>query len=126
MLFFVLRIRRPPRSTRTDTLFPYTTLFRSPNNGALAYNVMLPVYVCNTGVGTATGTGTGCDDTNGVLNPYNPYAADDRTAQAFVRSTRPRTVSTSSRALRGVLGIVGSFGDEIGRASSRDRVCPTV
>src|SRR3546814_4882427 len=24
-----LRIRRPPRSTRTDTLFPYTTLFRS-------------------------------------------------------------------------------------------------
>src|SRR3546814_16401060 len=29
MLFF-LSIRRPPRSTRTDTLFPYTTLFRSP------------------------------------------------------------------------------------------------
>src|SRR3546814_8295934 len=26
---FVLMIRRPPRSTRTDTLFPYTTLFRS-------------------------------------------------------------------------------------------------
>src|SRR3546814_15984691 len=28
-LFFLLMIRRPPRSTRTDTLFPYTTLFRS-------------------------------------------------------------------------------------------------
>src|SRR3546814_17971039 len=27
--FFFLLIRRPPRSTRTDTLFPYTTLFRS-------------------------------------------------------------------------------------------------
>src|SRR3546814_15508851 len=27
--FFVLRLRRPPRSTRTDPLFPYTTLFRS-------------------------------------------------------------------------------------------------
>src|SRR3546814_8175552 len=26
-------IRRPPRSTRTDTLFPYTTLFRSNANG---------------------------------------------------------------------------------------------
>src|SRR3546814_10038068 len=26
-------IRRPPRSTRTDTLFPYTTLFRSPATG---------------------------------------------------------------------------------------------
>src|SRR3546814_18452291 len=34
MLFvFFLMIRRPPRSTRTDTLFPYTTLFRS---GAVA------------------------------------------------------------------------------------------
>src|SRR3546814_17800679 len=29
MDFFCLMIRRPPRSTRTDTLFPYTTLFRS-------------------------------------------------------------------------------------------------
>src|SRR3546814_13248671 len=32
-LFFFLMIRRPPRSTRTDTLFPYTTLFRSPWGG---------------------------------------------------------------------------------------------
>src|SRR3546814_17765682 len=28
-VIFFLMIRRPPRSTRTDTLFPYTTLFRS-------------------------------------------------------------------------------------------------
>src|SRR3546814_9739294 len=28
-IVFLLMIRRPPRSTRTDTLFPYTTLFRS-------------------------------------------------------------------------------------------------
>src|SRR3546814_14432143 len=34
-------IRRPPRSTRTDTLFPYTTLFRS----------QLDVLVANAGVG---------------------------------------------------------------------------
>src|SRR3546814_2079592 len=40
-------IRRPPRSTRTDTLFPYTTLFRSPlaslssgdNNGFVAQSL---------------------------------------------------------------------------------------
>src|SRR3546814_11070505 len=36
-------VRRPPRSTRTDTLFPYTTLFRSQGNrralvGGLGYN----------------------------------------------------------------------------------------
>src|SRR3546814_13409386 len=29
MVFFFVMRRRPPRSTRTDTLFPYTTLFRS-------------------------------------------------------------------------------------------------
>src|SRR3546814_11379351 len=29
LYFFFFMIRRPPRSTRTDTLFPYTTLFRS-------------------------------------------------------------------------------------------------
>src|SRR3546814_21192971 len=32
-MFFFLMIRRPPRSTRTDTLFPYTTLFRSVDDG---------------------------------------------------------------------------------------------
>src|SRR3546814_13913669 len=33
LLFFFLMIRRPPRSTRTDTLLPYTTPFRSPRPG---------------------------------------------------------------------------------------------
>src|SRR3546814_4751507 len=32
-VLFFLMIRRPPRSTRTDTLFPYTTLFRSVPGG---------------------------------------------------------------------------------------------
>src|SRR3546814_19454947 len=31
LIFFFLMIRLPPRSTRTDTLVPYTTLFRSPS-----------------------------------------------------------------------------------------------
>src|SRR3546814_14776157 len=34
--FFFLMIRRTPRSTRTDTLFPYTTLFRSRRAGLRA------------------------------------------------------------------------------------------
>src|SRR3546814_14764320 len=34
-VFFFFMIRRPPRSTRTDTLFPYTTLFRSPGERGL-------------------------------------------------------------------------------------------
>src|SRR3546814_17599987 len=38
-LCFFLMIRRPPRSTRTDTLFPYTTLFRSH---APCHKIMAP------------------------------------------------------------------------------------
>src|SRR3546814_8950461 len=38
MYFFFLMIRRPPRSTRTDTLFPYTTLFRSRRCDQHAFN----------------------------------------------------------------------------------------
>src|SRR3546814_17114889 len=49
LCFFFLMIRRPPRSTRTDTLFPYTTLFRSgkgfdllprPQAGGLFYDIV--------------------------------------------------------------------------------------
>src|SRR3546814_18842024 len=39
--FFFVMIRRPPRSTRTDTLFPYTTLFRS---GGRILSSWLPDY----------------------------------------------------------------------------------
>src|SRR3546814_14253814 len=41
IFFFFLMIRLPPRSTRTDTLFPYTTLFRSRflENGAVPFTL---------------------------------------------------------------------------------------
>src|SRR3546814_8346478 len=42
-MFFVLIIRRPPRSTRTDTLFPYPTLFRS--NDSRMFSVSRPIEV---------------------------------------------------------------------------------
>src|SRR3546814_19338063 len=40
--FFFLMIRRPPRSTRTDTLFPYTTLFRSSVAGQVTITFDTP------------------------------------------------------------------------------------
>src|SRR3546814_12709223 len=46
--FFFLMIRRPPRSTRTDTLFPYTTLFRSASAGQGAAGG-IPVGIRNNG-----------------------------------------------------------------------------
>src|SRR3546814_17377159 len=39
-------IRRPPRSTRTDTLFPYTTLVRSSFRDPLVILVTVPLAVC--------------------------------------------------------------------------------
>src|SRR3546814_9951905 len=42
-------IRRPPRSTRTDTLFPYTTLFRSLAAG-LSGNALLSIAVTGFGL----------------------------------------------------------------------------
>src|SRR3546814_2154290 len=41
-LLFFLMIRRPPRSTRTDTLFPYTTLFRSLSGSILVNTAIAP------------------------------------------------------------------------------------
>src|SRR3546814_1957564 len=38
MFLFFLMVRRPPRSTRTDTLFPYTTLFRSVLRDAAGFH----------------------------------------------------------------------------------------
>src|SRR3546814_1819647 len=39
-------IRRPPRSTRTDTFFPYTTLFRS-NERRKPHNCVTPCPICH-------------------------------------------------------------------------------
>src|SRR3546814_13107023 len=56
---FFLMIRRPPRSTRTDTLFPYTTLFRSPSRARHprwpAWGGRLLVYIVEIGVQPETG-----------------------------------------------------------------------
>src|SRR3546814_15276243 len=45
-IVFFLMIRRPPRSTRTDTLFPYTTLFRSFSTQAQLRYKMAATTVC--------------------------------------------------------------------------------
>src|SRR3546814_15313256 len=49
VIFFFLMIRLPPRSTRTDTLFPYTTLFRSVHHDDIADlpGDVAPIIVAN-------------------------------------------------------------------------------
>src|SRR3546814_1184508 len=53
--FFFLMIRRPPRSTRTDTLFPYTTLFRSLLYAAIFIGSSPASRVITGGCGIARG-----------------------------------------------------------------------
>src|SRR3546814_15858967 len=63
VLFFFLMIRRPPRSTRTDTLFPYTTLFRSYDAQSGSYGnlvkagVIDPTKVVRTALQNAASVG---------------------------------------------------------------------
>src|SRR3546814_18220996 len=61
-IVFFLMIRRPPRSTRTDTLFPYTTLFRSPLRRAaelLGVAMAAVTYVGDSEVDAATAAAVG-------------------------------------------------------------------
>src|SRR3546814_2917391 len=52
-------IRRPPRSTRTDTLFPYTTLFRSRHRSALHQRAGARQAQCGAGQGAGRAGGVG-------------------------------------------------------------------
>src|SRR3546814_8445758 len=55
MNFFFLMIRRPPRSTRTDTLFPYTTLFRSDGAAVTGVAAGMSATAVSGNVGAALG-----------------------------------------------------------------------
>src|SRR3546814_15152470 len=69
--FFFLMIRRPPRSTPTDTLFPYTTLFRSAFSPAAPANARIGAMgnganISNTWDGLAVGVSLATlDDADG-------------------------------------------------------------
>src|SRR3546814_17473224 len=99
-------IRRPPRSTRTDTLFPYTTLFRS--------SVAADNLCSGTKPAPITETRTsydGCKSKDWALT--NPkvigacIAGQERTQSTFTC-------------------IVNGAPSKIGRASCRERVCQYV
>src|SRR3546814_9523942 len=69
-LCFFLMIRRPPRSTRTDTLFPYTTLFRSldgytPRASPISASLATPRYCFRTWIPPSTSDARGVASTIG-------------------------------------------------------------
>src|SRR3546814_19897549 len=100
-------IRRPPRSTRTDTLFPYTTLFRS-HPGAELFQIGDDIAVREYGTFGQAGGAAGVLQERDVAGPQ---------WQTCVR-------------LRAALGERPAEADgaaaQIGRASCRERVCQYV
>src|SRR3546814_18927993 len=121
ILFFFLMIRRPPRSTRTDTLFPYTTLFRSLHLGQ---------------------HGNGAADLAGAVQPLHHFRhAEAQRVQIGIEIERAGTLAAEKSGLRQLARIAiggddlargarhataGELAGQIGRASCRARVCQSV
>src|SRR3546814_19931396 len=99
-------IRRPPRSTRTDTLFPYTTLFRS-NLDQL-----------NTAISGVSA------DTNPLAVSYDDNDKDSITLQGTSGTTKITQLAAGDLSATSTDAVQGS--QQIGRASSRDSVCQYV
>src|SRR3546814_15839108 len=115
-------IRRPPRSTRTDTLFPYTTLFRSRPRTRSPYARQsrsppppAPPERPASRAQTSRPSSTPVAPSD---FPVKGYAA------SFLREPPPCIDLCQSRRRR----YVGEcpYGAEIGRASGRERVCQYV
>src|SRR3546814_19221602 len=105
-------IRRPPRSTRTDTLLPYTTLFRStnPSRASLTASVRALLTVAGDELRKDGG------------NRANRVPRADRTEQpkGWASESRNPVCGVNSKPFFFVRR------HEIGRASCRERVCQYV
>src|SRR3546814_20779001 len=113
-------IRRPPRSTRTDTLFPYTTLFRSPVELEIANDHATSAGTLPSGlVGTATITVRGDDSTRSYLPLSALVEGNQRSMMIF--TLRDNVAHQQHVALAFVADARGT-----GRASCRERRCQTV
>src|SRR3546814_15277016 len=106
-------IRRPPRSTRTDTLFPYTTLFRSLIERAGEELLRLAEATADGGPAMLVGTVVAA---HGVL--FNVVALLDGGEVTAIRQKRelPNYGTFDDKRLF-------APGPQIGRASCRERVC---
>src|SRR3546814_12452983 len=92
-------IRRPPRSTRTDTLFPYTTLFRSPvtTRGPRATLAVTRVVPAKAG-DTAGRPGPGVPHVFGDSLAVHDHLHDRLQARLRRRGDRPRAARVGIRA----------------------------
>src|SRR3546814_17718293 len=112
-------IRRPPRSTRTDTLFPYTTLFRSQSIGAVPLKNAVHVLPHSQESATAFGSLMAEIVDNGgeatLIEARLLAGQSDADVRALFDAARREDYEEIARVAR-----------QIGRASCRERVCQYV
>src|SRR3546814_16286785 len=138
VFFFFLMIRRPPRSTRTDTLFPYTTLFRAlsdpPEVPGLPVSIVAVVgLVMN--IAAFLLLRSGAKESINIRGAYLEVMAD-MVGSIGVLVSGLVTLAFGWRYADPVIGVaIGLFvlprafnlgRHEIGRASCRERVCQYV
>src|SRR3546814_12434095 len=117
-VFFFLMIRRPPRSTRPDTLFPYTTLLRAVYRGS----------------GGQSGHSGGHLQEPPVARPASVEAIDGAQGHPVVGSARGREASDAPSSPEPELERRGDrlaprlsdAAPQIGRAACRERVVEAV
>src|SRR3546814_20728026 len=116
-LFFFLMIRRPPRSTRTDTLFPYTTLFRSFSKACSRAAAQLPVP---SAMRRVVGRRPADPCQSAVLQLLCVVdSAQERLSSA--RLTFPESRHEGGYGSGFLFHLAAPEGHEIGRASGRER-----
>src|SRR3546814_17005459 len=115
-------IRRPPRSTRTDTLFPYTTLFRSCSSGNNFARHFFQTYDKNQWVSQSQSLSMeqAYELYNYKLHTRTPH---DASASIIVSSRGKDAAEFLMNLYREDRG---SAVLKIGRASCRERVCQYV
>src|SRR3546814_18768556 len=122
-------IRLPPRSTRTDTLFPYTTLFRSHVRRAYTWDRARHRQTGSTNLLQLNGEPIDVFPINNPLETVDGFVLNkrDRLSYAILHQ-----VSGEYRGefgdLTAVLGVRAPFftREQLGRASCRERVCQYV
>src|SRR3546814_13123235 len=117
--FFFLMIRRPPRSTRTDTLFPYTTLFRSsPWSPDRTMAQACALSRCITPLRRSRHTGRRSFHMRGLVDPGGLVC--------FRAPLRPAVGHAPSRRRPARAAPGAAVARQNGRASGRARGCPYV
>src|SRR3546814_13442182 len=112
-------IRRPPRSTRTDTLFPYTTLFRSGNELDVVQALLLAPGIHHEGV--VHRETVDLVDAFGLELRIELVEIRELVGRAGRREGAGQREQHHALALEVVVG--GLVLPDIGRASCRERVC---